>query len=66
MVDSAEDLDFVDDAKRQWKFQRCPHCRLMVMRTEGCPHIICRCGGQFCYSCGGDYSSGHACRITAF
>ncbi|KAI0768486.1 hypothetical protein BD413DRAFT_126320 [Trametes elegans] len=32
--------------------QRCPSCRTLVDRIDGCPHMTCRCGTQFCYLCG--------------
>ncbi|PQE08104.1 ibr domain-containing protein [Rutstroemia sp. NJR-2017a BVV2] len=35
-----------------WK--RCPKCRAMVSRKDGCRVIHCRCGCHFCYLCG-DY-----------
>ena len=37
-------------SEQRWK--SCPHCKAVVERTDGCPHIICRCGNEFCYSCG--------------
>jgi len=33
-------------------WQKCPGCLTFVERTTGCPHILCRCGAQFCYGCG--------------
>eukprot|EP00177_Eucheuma_denticulatum_P002523 GFKZ01004527.1.p1 GENE.GFKZ01004527.1~~GFKZ01004527.1.p1 ORF type:complete len:315 (-),score=33.03 GFKZ01004527.1:352-1296(-) len=33
-----------------WK--RCPDCGMGIERTQGCPHMVCVCGGEFCYSCG--------------
>lgn len=33
-------------------WQKCPGCLTFVERTTGCPHIVCRCGAQFCYRCG--------------
>ncbi|CAK1357497.1 unnamed protein product [Cercospora beticola] len=35
---------------RQW--QRCYQCKSMVELTQGCNHMGCRCGAQFCYVCG--------------
>ncbi|XP_012852686.1 PREDICTED: probable E3 ubiquitin-protein ligase RNF217 [Erythranthe guttata] len=47
--------------KNQW--QRCPRCKFFVERKEGCLHITCRCGFQFCYACGAAWSSTHGgCR----
>ncbi|KAJ1276815.1 hypothetical protein BS78_05G244400 [Paspalum vaginatum] len=46
-----EDLVALEMAKgKKWK--RCPSCKFLVERHEGCVHITCRCGFQFCYGCG--------------
>ncbi|KAI0486635.1 hypothetical protein F4859DRAFT_308544 [Xylaria cf. heliscus] len=44
-------------ARNGWK--PCPNCNNMVERRSGCDHMTCRCGGQFCYICGGVWG---ACR----
>lgn len=36
-------------------FKQCPKCRRWVEKTQGCDHMTCRCGGEFCYKCGGPY-----------
>jgi hypothetical protein len=43
----------IDLAQREG-WQRCPACRVMVERLDGCNHMTCEppCGAQFCYSCG--------------
>ncbi|KAK1980906.1 IBR finger domain-containing protein [Colletotrichum cereale] len=33
-------------------WQRCFSCRRIVELEVGCNHMTCRCGAQFCYSCG--------------
>lgn len=33
-------------------WRRCPDCGTGIERTQGCSHMICVCGGEFCYSCG--------------
>ncbi|KIW69320.1 hypothetical protein PV04_05202 [Phialophora macrospora] len=33
-------------------WRRCVKCRTMVERTQGCRHMTCKCGAQFCYTCG--------------
>ncbi|KAA0053550.1 E3 ubiquitin-protein ligase RNF144B-like protein [Cucumis melo var. makuwa] len=48
------------------KWRRCPHCKIYVEKTVGCVHILCRCGSEFCYSCGGKWGGAHACRGSAY
>lgn len=33
-------------------YQDCPNCRQRVQLADGCNHITCTCGVQFCYLCG--------------
>ncbi|KAK6338097.1 hypothetical protein TWF696_001568 [Orbilia brochopaga] len=33
----------------------CYRCKYIVAKNGGCNHIICRCGAQFCYLCGGEW-----------
>eukprot|EP00438_Fugacium_kawagutii_P036022 Skav225102 [mRNA] locus=scaffold3924:9557:11723:- [translate_table: standard] len=33
--------------------QPCPQCLTLVRREEGCLHVFCRCGCDFCFGCGG-------------
>lgn len=50
--------------KKKWK--KCPMCRFFVEKTEGCLHITCRCEYEFCYNCGGKWSSSHGgCRARS-
>ncbi|KAK0740464.1 hypothetical protein B0T18DRAFT_332669 [Schizothecium vesticola] len=37
---------------QQEGWQRCSTCKAFVELQTGCNHITCRCGGQFCYTCG--------------
>ena len=32
--------------------KRCPGCRADVQKRDGCNHITCRCGEQWCWACG--------------
>ncbi|KAK3031264.1 hypothetical protein RJ639_035564 [Escallonia herrerae] len=43
--------------KKQWR--KCPQCKIYVEKTQGCLHITCRCGYEFCYRCGSKYSVKH-------
>ena len=31
--------------------QKCPSCQYYIEKNEGCDHMTCRCGKEFCYSC---------------
>ena len=42
-----------------WK--PCPSCGNMVEKKSGCAHMVCRCGGQFCYRCGRPYPCSGPC-----
>ncbi|KAL8634934.1 MAG: hypothetical protein Q9228_007524 [Teloschistes exilis] len=33
-------------------WRRCYKCRALVELNTGCRHITCRCGAEFCYTCG--------------
>ena len=51
---SDEDKSFKSYA-RGAKFKQCPKCKVWVEKSEGCDHMKCRCGSEFCYACGGKY-----------
>ncbi len=44
-------LEFIRGAK----YKMCPFCNFWVEKTDGCDHMSCRCGKEFCYRCGGVY-----------
>ncbi|KAL5711277.1 RBR-type E3 ubiquitin transferase [Ranunculus cassubicifolius] len=35
---------------KSWR--QCSECSFIIERTDGCYHITCRCGYEFCYTCG--------------
>ncbi|KAJ9642713.1 hypothetical protein H2204_002361 [Knufia peltigerae] len=37
---------------KEKKWPRCPSCQTMIERNEGCDHMECVCGVEFCYRCG--------------
>lgn len=37
--------------------KRCVRCQFWVQKNDGCDHMTCRCGYEFCYICGGVYGS---------
>ncbi|KAK4214820.1 putative E3 ubiquitin-protein ligase ARI4 [Rhypophila decipiens] len=47
---------FLEQAQREgWK--RCHKCKAMIELKEGCNHMTCRCGYEFCYICGSKWKS---------
>ncbi|XP_059644424.1 E3 ubiquitin-protein ligase RSL1-like [Cornus florida] len=53
-----EDL-MVRELAREKKWMKCPHCNYYVEKTDGCLHMTCRCGFQFCYACGANWTQNH-------
>lgn len=52
----------VDDPKlkslvTQSRWRQCVKCNHMVSLAEGCYHIYCRCGHEFCYTCGAEWKN---------
>lgn len=39
-------------------WRRCQQCSRMIELTQGCYHMTCWCGYEFCYSCGLEYQDG--------
>ncbi|CAJ2513416.1 Uu.00g015350.m01.CDS01 [Anthostomella pinea] len=39
---------------------QCSKCRVLVEKIDGCNHMICMCGTEFCYKCG-ELDPGCAC-----
>lgn len=59
-----EDLMLRELAKAK-SWNRCPRCKYYVEKNQGCIHMTCRCGFQFCYACGEPWSSTHGgCQQT--
>ncbi|KAK4193770.1 hypothetical protein QBC35DRAFT_480209 [Podospora australis] len=46
--------EFLEHATREG-YQQCYKCRNMVELKEGCNHVKCRCGAEFCMTCGGPW-----------
>lgn len=51
-------------ANKRWR--RCQQCRRMIELTQGCYHMTCWCGHEFCYSCGAEYREGQQTCQCAF
>ncbi|XP_030523965.1 E3 ubiquitin-protein ligase RSL1 [Rhodamnia argentea] len=57
-----EDLDkMMTKLAESNRWRRCPNCKFYVDKVDGCQHISCRCGHQFCYGCGGSWRISHSC-----
>ncbi|KAL9147680.1 hypothetical protein ABFS82_13G188400 [Erythranthe guttata] len=48
------------------RWRRCQQCRSMIELAHGCYHMTCRCGHEFCYSCGAEYVEGQQTCQCAF
>ena len=46
-------------SEKKWK--QCPTCLNMVEKTEGCNHMDCVCGVEFCYRCGRLFDEDDCC-----
>lgn len=46
--------------KKNW--QKCPSCKIHVEKSQGCQHMTCRCGYEFCYKCGSKWGASHICQ----
>ncbi|KAJ8075529.1 hypothetical protein PM082_021159 [Marasmius tenuissimus] len=61
-IDGFDDASMaVRELAKEKEWQTCYACYEMVEKTSGCVHITCRCSAQFCYRCGVQWSSEHAC-----
>ncbi|KAG8635577.1 E3 ubiquitin-protein ligase dbl4 [Manihot esculenta] len=48
------------------RWRRCQQCRRMIELMQGCYHMTCWCGHEFCYSCGAEYRDGQQTCQCAF
>ncbi|CAI9773333.1 unnamed protein product [Fraxinus pennsylvanica] len=47
-------------------WRRCQRCHRMIERSHSCYHMTCRCGHEFCYSCGTENRNGQQTCACAF
>ncbi|PKA48510.1 hypothetical protein AXF42_Ash017409 [Apostasia shenzhenica] len=45
---------------RQKLWRQCVKCNHMIELVEGCFHMTCRCGCEFCYTCGAEWKDKRA------
>ncbi|KAK8243536.1 hypothetical protein HDK90DRAFT_408586, partial [Phyllosticta capitalensis] len=55
------DIKKLMSTAQQRGWQQCYRCKNMVEKTDGCNHMTCNCGAEFCYRCGTRWGS-HSCR----
>lgn len=49
--DRADLNQVANQMHEQEGWQRCPTCRHLVEKSDGCHHMICLCKAEFCYLC---------------
>ncbi len=50
---------FALGSEKKWK--QCPTCLNMVEKSDGCNHMDCVCGVEFCYRCGQLFDEDDSC-----
>jgi IBR domain, a half RING-finger domain len=43
--------------------QRCQRCNAAIEKNEGCKHMTCRCGYEFCWACGQEWTHNHLATV---
>lgn len=51
-----EEINFF---KNNLHYRQCQKCKVIIEKNQGCNHMTCRCGYQFCYVCGDRWSPHH-------
>ncbi|KAI0428941.1 hypothetical protein F5Y09DRAFT_332188 [Xylaria sp. FL1042] len=58
-----EDVVRTNELAEEAGWKRCPRCLAFVEHADGCQHMTCRCGAEFCYVCGARWHT-CACSMT--
>lgn len=51
---SRDDEEFLKYLQQAEDTRPCPGCGHMIEKDEGCQHMTCKCGHEFCWDCGAD------------
>jgi hypothetical protein len=51
--------------EKKLRLKRCPSCRMVVQKSNGCDHMTCHCSYEFCYVCSQQYNINHKCQPPA-
>jgi len=43
---------YVEEELTKVNVRKCPGCKRMVSKIEGCDSMYCNCGKRFCFNCG--------------
>ncbi|KAF3921731.1 hypothetical protein ABW21_db0207541 [Orbilia brochopaga] len=54
-------LTAILDLGKDHGWKRCYRCRAMIELNQGCNHMTCRCGAEFCYVCANPWSADYGC-----
>jgi len=54
-VDNGLANDLFGELVKGGGWKQCRKCKAWISKTEGCNHMTCRCGCEFCYKCGGHW-----------
>ena len=60
--EAMHDFRFLGMVSSRNDWVRCPKCQHVLERTQGCDHMTCRCGAQFCFVCGAMPHCGSKCK----
>ena len=60
--ESMHESKIIAMAKENKKWTRCTKCGYVLERIDGCDHMTCKCGAQFCFQCGSMPHCGSTCK----
>ena len=52
---NAQERNYILELEKSGLFRICKKCQNGVEKSEGCHHMTCTCGHQFCNKCGADF-----------